>query len=80
MSELALLGGKKTVTMQAPEELFKWPIVTKEDEDAVLEVLRAGTMSGTDVTQKFEREFADCSAPNAGRWMPICPEKISTPH
>lgn len=59
MSELALLGGKKAVTMQAPEELFKWPIVTKEDEDAVLEVLRKGTMSGTDVTQKFEREFAE---------------------
>ena len=59
MSELALLGGKKAITKQAPAELFKWPIVTKEDEEAVLDVLRKGTMSGTDVTQKFEREFAD---------------------
>ena len=59
MSELALLGGGKAIAKQAPEELFHWPIVTKEDEDAVLEVLRKGTMSGTDVTLKFEREFAD---------------------
>ena len=56
-SKLALLGGSKSV--QLPEEnLFTWPIVTKEDEDAVLEVLRAGAMSGTDVTKKFEAEFA----------------------
>ena len=60
MSELALLGGKPAVSKQAPEELFHWPIVTKDDEEAVLEVLRRGAMSGTDVTVKFEREFADC--------------------
>ena len=39
MSELALLGGKKAVTMQAPEDLFKWPIVTKEEEEAVNRIL-----------------------------------------
>ena len=33
-------------------------ITTKEDEDAVFEVLRMGTMSSTDVTQLFENEFA----------------------
>jgi dTDP-4-amino-4,6-dideoxygalactose transaminase len=38
--------------------MFTWPIVTKEMEDAVLEVLRAGRMSDIDVTQKFEEEFA----------------------
>lgn len=56
-SDLALLGGSKTVQLPA-DDLFTWPIVTKEDEDAVLEVLRAGAMSGTDVTKKFEVEFA----------------------
>ena len=56
MSELAIFGGPKAVTM--PEDnLFTWPIVTKEDEDAVLEVLRRGGMSGTDVTLKFEEDF-----------------------
>jgi len=56
-SKLALLGGPKAVT-QDPGDLFTWPIITKEDEDAVLEVLRRGGMSGTDVTVQFENEFA----------------------
>jgi len=55
--KLALKGGKKAVTTP-PGDLFTWPIVTKEVEEAVLEVLRAGNMSGTDVTAEFEREFA----------------------
>ncbi len=36
-----------------------WPIVTKEHEDAVLDVLRARAMSGMDITKTFEREYAD---------------------
>lgn len=40
------------------ESLFHWPIITTEDEQAVLEVLRAGTMSGVDITRKFEAEYA----------------------
>jgi perosamine synthetase len=39
--------------------LFRWPVVTGEDERAVLQVLRRGAMSGTDVTRRFEAEFAD---------------------
>ena len=62
MSQLALFGGPKSVTMD-PGKLFAWPIVTKEDEDAVLEVLRRGGMSGTDVTLKFEEDFK--------KWMGI---------
>ena len=62
MSELALLGGKPAVTYEGTNlndgsDMFKWPIITKEDEDAVLEVLRRGGMSGTDVTKEFEKEF-----------------------
>lgn len=54
----AILGGEKAV-QSAPGNLFTWPIVTPEDEAAVLEVLRRGAMSGTDVTMQFENEFAE---------------------
>jgi len=56
-SELALLGGAKAVTGE-PGNMFDWPIITPEIEQAVLEVLRAGNMSGTDVTRKLEAEYA----------------------
>jgi len=55
--KLAILGGAK-VASDPPEEITHWPIITEEDEQAVLEVLRKGTMSNTDVTMKFEQEFA----------------------
>lgn len=56
MSKLAVLGGEKAITRD-PGNLFAWPIITKEDEDAVLEVLRRGGMSQTDVTKEFEEDF-----------------------
>ncbi|MDO9541652.1 MAG: DegT/DnrJ/EryC1/StrS family aminotransferase [Kiritimatiellia bacterium] len=56
-SKLALFGGKKAVK-NVKKNLFTWPIITKEDEKAVLEVLRRGGMSDTDVTMEFEKEFA----------------------
>lgn len=56
MSKLALLGGEKFVTKEAGN-MFKWPIVTKEDEEAVLEVLRAGAMSDSSVTKAFEQDW-----------------------
>ncbi|HHE72143.1 MAG TPA: DegT/DnrJ/EryC1/StrS family aminotransferase, partial [Chloroflexi bacterium] len=55
--QLALFGGPRAVTVDAGDT-FKWPIVTPEDEAAVLEVLRRGAMSGLDVTMAFEEEFA----------------------
>lgn len=57
-SRLALFGGPKSITRD-PGNLFTWPIITKEDEEAALEVLRAGNMSGTNITRKFEQEFAE---------------------
>jgi perosamine synthetase len=54
---LALLGGPRAVAADEPE-LFAWPIVTPEDEQAVLAVLRAGSMSDLDVTRQFEAEYA----------------------
>jgi dTDP-4-amino-4,6-dideoxygalactose transaminase len=56
-SPLAIQGGSRAVQTDVGD-IFKWPIITEEDERAVLEVLRAGKMSGTDVTMQFEKEFA----------------------
>lgn len=57
-SALALLGGPKAVKSDIGD-MFKWPIITKEDEEAVLEVLRQGNMSGIDITEKFEKDFSE---------------------
>ena len=59
MSELAILGGQKAVTASKEEKfnMFVWPIVTKEDEDAILDVLHRRAMSGTDVARAFEEDF-----------------------
>ena len=54
--DLAILGGPKAVGQDEPD-LFRWPITTEEDEQAVLEVLRAGAMSGWSITEQFEKEF-----------------------
>lgn len=56
--KLALLGGPKSVCENVPDELFAWPYVNKEIEDAVLDVVRGNKMSATDITVEFEKEFA----------------------
>lgn len=56
--ELALHGGPKAVQSD-PGDIFEWPIITEEDEQAVLDVLRRRAMSGRDITEQFEKEFAE---------------------
>jgi dTDP-4-amino-4,6-dideoxygalactose transaminase len=56
-AKLAIRGGERAVAAE-PGDLFTWPIVTAEDEQAVLDVLRRGAMSGNDVTRLFEKEMA----------------------
>jgi perosamine synthetase len=56
-NELALFGGKKAVKSEQ-EDMFKWPVVTERHEKAVLDVLRAGGMSGFDLTKEFEKKYA----------------------
>ncbi len=56
--KLAINGGPPAVRTDAGD-IFDWPIITEEDEAAVLEVLRRRGMSGIDVTVELEREFAD---------------------
>jgi len=56
---LAAIGGPPVVQNAAKyADLFRWPVVTLDDERAVLEVLRAGAMSDTAVTERFEQEWA----------------------
>jgi dTDP-4-amino-4,6-dideoxygalactose transaminase len=53
----ALLGGEKAVKSQQAD-MFRWPVVTERHEQAVLDVLRAGKMSGFDLTKEFEEKYA----------------------
>lgn len=55
---LAVDGGPPAVDLE-DEDVFDWPIITEEDEEAALAVLREGAMSDTDVTEQFEAEYAD---------------------
>ena len=57
-NKLAIFGGPKTIAKE-PADMFSWPIVTPEDEEAVLDVLRKKSMSGNDITRQFEQEFAE---------------------
>jgi dTDP-4-amino-4,6-dideoxygalactose transaminase len=57
MAKLALFGGNQAVQSD-PGDIFDWPIVTPEIKEAVLKVLCAGKMSGTDVTKQLEKEYA----------------------
>ncbi len=56
-NKLALLGGEKAVKSEQGD-MFTWPIVTDQHEQAVLKVLRAGQMSGFEVTKEFEKKYA----------------------
>lgn len=57
MKQLALFGGPPAI--QDPrEDVFSWPIVTPEMEQAVLGVMRDRIISGLEITMEFEREFA----------------------
>jgi dTDP-4-amino-4,6-dideoxygalactose transaminase len=55
--KLALFGGERAVKSEQ-EDMFKWPVVTERHEQAVLEVLRAGRMSGFDITKEFEKKYS----------------------
>jgi len=57
-SQLAIRGGPPAVQSE-PGDMFTWPIITEEDEQAVLEVLRTGAMSGSEVTLQFEQDLTE---------------------
>jgi len=58
MEKLALFGGKPAIENPPQKELFGWPIISQEDEEVALEVIRNNSYSGTDITEKFQDEFA----------------------
>ena len=58
MKKLALLGGEALIKEHAPEQLFKWPILTDEDRAAAMDVIENNKFSGIDITLKFQEEFA----------------------
>lgn len=59
MSEkLALHGGTPVLTSK-PADFSTWPIVTEEDEKAILDVLHARSMSDTDITFELEKDYAE---------------------
>ncbi len=57
MAKLALMGGKPLLD-KLDEPLFHWPIVNDAMIAAQTKVLLDGNMSGTDISRKFEIEFA----------------------
>jgi len=59
MSELALLGGTPAIQNAPTKHLFGWPIMTDEDYGAAMEVIKNNSFSGTDITEKFQNEFAE---------------------
>ena len=59
MSKLALLGGEPAIQNDPRDHLFGWPIITKEDEEAALYVIRNNLYSRTNITEQFQNEFAE---------------------
>ena len=59
MAKLALLGGPVSKFPDKPQgDLFRWPIISKEDEEAVLDVVRNNRFSKFDITEKFQDQYA----------------------
>lgn len=61
--KLAILGGEPTIPngsipAETYDKLFRAMVLTQEAEDAALDVIRKGSFSYTDVTEKFQEEFA----------------------
>ena len=60
---LAILGGEPTIASgsiptETYDKLFRAMVLTKEAEEAALDVIRKGSFSYTDVTERFQEEFA----------------------
>ncbi|MHA1791677.1 MAG: DegT/DnrJ/EryC1/StrS family aminotransferase [Promethearchaeota archaeon] len=58
MDKLAIDGGPPAVTLDQ-KKLLKWPALGKEEEDAVIDLIRKGEISQSNVVDDFAREFAE---------------------
>jgi perosamine synthetase len=54
--QLALFGGPRAITMD-PGDAFAWPILTADDEEAVLQVMRRPGIADDRAVERFEQEF-----------------------
>lgn len=61
-SELAILGGSRAIEQTRPG-LFDWPLLSEEDERAVIELLRKQNFSDGESVDALEKEF--------GRWLGV---------
>ncbi len=59
MEKLAYLGGNPIPKVEMPQDILKWPIITDEDKAAIMDVVERNAFSGTDITEAFEKEFAE---------------------
>ena len=59
----ALVGGSPLVTLDQ-DAANKWPILTEEDEQAVLSILRDGNISTHPVIRQLEADYAEFSGMN----------------
>jgi dTDP-4-amino-4,6-dideoxygalactose transaminase len=57
-SRPAILGGKPAITLPQ-DDAMRWPIITDEDERAVLRVLRTGELSINDEVASLESDYRD---------------------
>ena len=53
----AILGGEPAVTLPQTEA-NRWPILTEEDEKAVVEVMRSGNITTHPVARDLEEDYA----------------------
>ncbi len=63
MEKLAILGGTPVITPNAipadkMDKLFRKMVLTEEAVQAAVDVIRNGSFSDTDITEKFQEEFA----------------------
>jgi dTDP-4-amino-4,6-dideoxygalactose transaminase len=56
-SALAIFAGPKAVVTPVGDT-FTWPIISPAAEQAALDVLRRGAMSGIEISVEFEKEYA----------------------
>ncbi len=59
----AILGGAPVVTLNQ-KEANKWPIITEQDEQAVLEVLRSGNLSLHPIVGELEKDYKQLTGRN----------------
>ena len=52
----AILGGEPAITL-SHDDAMRWPILTSEDEEAVLRVMRTGQLGVSDETAALEEDF-----------------------